>query len=162
MTKIADPQIRRLTPLECERLQAYPDNWTELGVGDEPISDTQRYKMCGNGVTVNVVEAVMRELFNNCKLIVEAMTNTPNPQANTLDEILRPWLEEAQSEYGTGHNDHKKRAFIEIETAKQQIQALITEARIDEVKRIDPTSDYVLNDLVMSVGDRLTQLKENK
>jgi len=43
--------------------------------------------------------------------------------SNTLDEILRPWLEEAQSEYGTGHNDHKKRAFIEIETAKQQLLA---------------------------------------
>jgi hypothetical protein len=61
--------------------------------------------------------------------------------SNTLDEILRPWLEEAQSEYGTGHNDHKKRAFIEIETAKQQIQALITEARIDAV--------YSMHDSIM-------------
>lgn len=48
-------RIRRLTPLECERLQGFPDNWT---VG----SDTQRYKQCGNAVTVNVVEAVMRKL----------------------------------------------------------------------------------------------------
>ena len=44
-------RIRRLTPLECERLQGFPDNWT---VG----SDTQRYKQCGNAVTVNVVEAL--------------------------------------------------------------------------------------------------------
>lgn len=49
-------RIRRLTPLECERLQGFPDNWT---VG----SDTQRYKQCGNAVTVNVVEAVMRGLY---------------------------------------------------------------------------------------------------
>lgn len=49
-------KIRRLTPLECERLQGFPDNWT---VG----SDTQRYKQCGNAVTVNVVEAVMRGLY---------------------------------------------------------------------------------------------------
>lgn len=51
------PRIRRLTPLECERLQGFPDNWTE---GE---SDTQRYKMCGNAVTVNVVEAVMKSLM---------------------------------------------------------------------------------------------------
>lgn len=49
-------RIRRLTPLECERLQGFPDNWTE---GE---SDTQRYKMCGNAVTVNVVQAVMEQL----------------------------------------------------------------------------------------------------
>lgn len=49
------PRIRRLTPVECERLQGFPDNWT---VG----SDTQRYKQCGNAVTVNVVEAVIANL----------------------------------------------------------------------------------------------------
>lgn len=54
-----DSRIRRLTPLECERLQGFPDNWT---AGE---SDTQRYKMCGNAVTVNVVEAVMRELMEH-------------------------------------------------------------------------------------------------
>jgi DNA (cytosine-5)-methyltransferase 1 len=50
-------RIRRLTPKECERLQAFPDDWT---AGE---SDTQRYKMCGNAVTVNVVEAVIRGLY---------------------------------------------------------------------------------------------------
>ncbi len=52
------PKIRRLTPVECERLQGFPDNWTE---GE---SDSQRYKMCGNAVTVNVVETVMTSLLN--------------------------------------------------------------------------------------------------
>ncbi len=56
--------IRRLTPLECERLQGFPDNWTALGIGEEPISDTQRYKMAGNAVTVNTVQAVMEGLIN--------------------------------------------------------------------------------------------------
>ena len=51
-------RIRRLTPLECERLQGFPDQWT---TGE---SDTQRYKMCGNAVTVNVVEEVFNRL--NC------------------------------------------------------------------------------------------------
>lgn len=45
--------IRRLTPLECERLQGFPDGWTE------GVSDTQRYKTLGNAVTVNVVRDVM-------------------------------------------------------------------------------------------------------
>ena len=54
------PRIRRLTPLECERLQGFPDDWT---VGE---SDTQRYKMCGNAVTVNTVEAVMKQLIGVC------------------------------------------------------------------------------------------------
>ncbi len=49
-------RIRRLTPLECERLQGFPDNWTE------GHSDTQRYKMCGNAVTVNVIKAIAYNL----------------------------------------------------------------------------------------------------
>lgn len=59
------PRIRRLTPKECERLQGFPDNWTALDVDEEPISDTQRYKMCGNAVTVNVVETVMTKFIEH-------------------------------------------------------------------------------------------------
>lgn len=51
-------QIRRLTPIECERLQGFPDNWTD------GQSDTQRYKQCGNAITVNVAEYVFRKLYN--------------------------------------------------------------------------------------------------
>jgi len=45
-------RIRRLTPLECERLQGFPDGWTE------GISDVQRYKCLGNAVTTNVITAI--------------------------------------------------------------------------------------------------------
>ena len=55
---LEDMKIRRLTPTECERLQGFPDGWTE------GISDTQRYKCCGNAVTVNVVEEIMERLLN--------------------------------------------------------------------------------------------------
>ena len=44
--------IRRLTPIECERLQGFPDGWTS------GVSDTQRYKRLGNAVTVNVIQAI--------------------------------------------------------------------------------------------------------
>ena len=55
--------IRKLTPVECERLQGFPDNWTKYGKDNEPISDTQRYKCCGNAVTTNVITAIINEMF---------------------------------------------------------------------------------------------------
>ena len=57
--------IRRLTPVECCRLQGFPDDWNEFGEFDGkvvPMSDTQRYKQCGNAVTVNVVQAVAERI----------------------------------------------------------------------------------------------------
>ena len=54
-------KIRRLTPIECERLQGFPDDWTKQGT-EGMISDTQRYKMCGNAVTVDVVTAVAERI----------------------------------------------------------------------------------------------------
>ncbi len=49
-------RIRRLTPTECERLQGFPDGWTE------GISDTQRYKSLGNAVTTNVITEIGRRI----------------------------------------------------------------------------------------------------
>jgi len=48
--------VRRLTPRECERLQGFPDDWTAHDHNGRPIADTHRYRMCGNAVTVNVIE----------------------------------------------------------------------------------------------------------
>ena len=56
--------VRRLTPIECERLQGFPDGHTAYGNYDgevKPMSNTQRYKQCGNAVTVDVVEAVAKK-----------------------------------------------------------------------------------------------------
>ena len=58
-------RIRRLTPIECERLQGFPDDHTAYGDYDgevKPVSNTQRYKQCGNAVTVDVVQAVAERL----------------------------------------------------------------------------------------------------
>lgn len=51
-------ETRYLTPIEFERLQGFPDNWTE------GISDTQRYKTLGNAVTVNVIEWIGKRIIN--------------------------------------------------------------------------------------------------
>lgn len=60
-------RVRRLTPLECERLQAFPDNWTKEGINEKGevvnIYDTQRYKCCGNSITVNVVKTIIKNLY---------------------------------------------------------------------------------------------------
>lgn len=58
---IESTKIRRLTPIECERLQGFPDDWTKQGT-EGMISDTQRYKMCGNAVTVDVVASVAERI----------------------------------------------------------------------------------------------------
>jgi len=59
--------IRRLTPTECERLMGWPDNHTKYGIDDKgnkvEISDSQRYRQCGNGVVSNVVCAIVKELL---------------------------------------------------------------------------------------------------
>jgi site-specific DNA-cytosine methylase len=54
MPMVATTQVRRLTPLECERLQGFPDGWTEEQV------DTHRYKQMGNAVAVPVVEWIIQ------------------------------------------------------------------------------------------------------
>lgn len=45
-------RVRRLLPVECERLMGLPDNWTEFGADGERISNSARYKMLGNGWSV--------------------------------------------------------------------------------------------------------------
>ena len=52
---------RKLTPLECERLQTVPDNYTNH------VSNTQRYKMLGNGWTVEVIKHILKNVINNEK-----------------------------------------------------------------------------------------------
>ena len=65
--------VRRLTPMECERLQGFPDNWTD------GQADSNRYKQMGNAVAVPVVEwiisrmvAVDEWVVANCVTILEA------------------------------------------------------------------------------------------
>lgn len=66
-------RVRRLTPKECERLQGFPDDWTKLEIPQTSeakkalgikkyISDTKRYEMCGNAVTVPTVQYILEKL----------------------------------------------------------------------------------------------------
>jgi site-specific DNA-cytosine methylase len=62
---VAKTSVRRLTPTETEALQGWPLNHTQYGNYNgtiKPISDTQRYRLCGNGVSVPCVKAVATKL----------------------------------------------------------------------------------------------------
>jgi len=54
--------LRRLTPLECERLMGFPDDHTRLTADDNIIADTNRYKMCGNAIASPVAEWIGKEI----------------------------------------------------------------------------------------------------
>lgn len=60
------PRIRRLTPLECERLMSWPDEWTRYGVDETgkrfELSATRRYELCGNGVVSACVRPIIQRL----------------------------------------------------------------------------------------------------
>lgn len=83
LTKIDLPDgdyiIRKLTPIECERLQTLPDNYTE------GVSKTQRYKAIGNGWTVDVIAHMFREL-----------------QKNKTDKKENKWIPMTQLEFNFG------------------------------------------------------------
>ena len=70
---------RRLTPLECERLMSWPDNWAAEGVREDgtryALSDTARYRLCGNGVGSVVAQWIGQRLL-------WAETFTPSPEAS--------------------------------------------------------------------------------
>jgi DNA (cytosine-5)-methyltransferase 1 len=60
---IAQPMaVRRLTPLECERLMGWPDDHTRFKADGTEQADTHRYKQCGNGVASPVAKWVAEQI----------------------------------------------------------------------------------------------------
>ena len=60
---VANLRVRRITPTECERLMGFPDGWTAVGADGKAVSDTARYRFCGNAVVVNVSEWLGKRIF---------------------------------------------------------------------------------------------------
>jgi DNA (cytosine-5)-methyltransferase 1 len=63
---VAEPTmaVRRLTPLECERLMGWPDDHTRYKVDGTEQADTHRYKQCGNGVASPVAQWIAKHILN--------------------------------------------------------------------------------------------------
>ena len=55
--------VRRLTPTECHRLQAFPDGWCAFGSDGKPVADGPQYKMLGNAVCTSVVWWIARRML---------------------------------------------------------------------------------------------------
>ncbi|WP_108802167.1 DNA cytosine methyltransferase [Aquimarina sp. Aq107] len=71
--------VRKLTTLECERLQGFPDHWTKYGIRDGKeieLSDSRRYQLIGNAVSVPVVKMVGIQLL-------KGISQNQNPVKNT-------------------------------------------------------------------------------
>jgi len=73
--------VRRLTPIECERLQGFPDGWTQVGTDEKPTADSHRYKQLGNAVTVNVAEWIA----NRTRIVLQR--ETEHEQATNSEEV---------------------------------------------------------------------------
>ncbi|MEM3485915.1 MAG: DNA cytosine methyltransferase [Candidatus Methanomethylicaceae archaeon] len=60
-------RLRRLSPVECERLQGFPDGWTEYGLTEDRdiirLSNRRRYVLLGNAVTVSVAEFLEKRII---------------------------------------------------------------------------------------------------
>jgi site-specific DNA-cytosine methylase len=71
--------VRRLTPTECERLQGFPDGWTDVpGPKGKPQADSQRYRQLGNAITVPVAHYIA------C-LLIDADARLPEPSFISFD-----------------------------------------------------------------------------
>lgn len=60
---VEDLHVRRLTPIECERLQGFPDNWTLVNHRNKPAADGPRYKALGNSMAVPVMRWIGKRIF---------------------------------------------------------------------------------------------------
>ena len=59
---VSTSTVRRLTPMECTRLQGFPDDWTKFDAEGNEVTDGHRYKQMGNAVCVNVAEFLIKRL----------------------------------------------------------------------------------------------------
>ena len=64
MTLVTDSVVRRLTPMECERLQGFPDGYTDVPHNGKPASKSARYKALGNSMAVPVMRYIAEQLEN--------------------------------------------------------------------------------------------------
>lgn len=71
-------RVRRLMPLECERLQGFPDGWTEHGRSGRVISDNKRYMALGNSIAVPCAERVFRGIIAAEEAEVEEVAERNN------------------------------------------------------------------------------------
>ena len=78
-------QVRRLTPVECERLQGFPDNYTDIKLKGKPTPDGPRYKALGNSMAVPVMAWIGKRIQEVETLLPQALESTS--QRKTPDGV---------------------------------------------------------------------------
>ena len=76
--------VRRLTPIECEHLQGFPENWTDV---DASASESERYHAIGNAVTVNVAEWVINRIKHHNSVEIGKFTKLFNSSRSSLSDL---------------------------------------------------------------------------
>lgn len=140
--KYADDEYYILTPLECERLQTLPDNYTE------GVSNTQRYKAVGNGWTVDVIAYIfsyLRKAIEEGIPPVELMKRE-RPEQSYFKECSRPI-----KEITTRKGETMEEAAVTKEAG--------AENKV-EVNEEDTLSLKVLKELIKEKDRQIDQLKE--
>ena len=78
MATLVNQAVRRLTPMECERLQGFPDGWTSHRIDESKglmeQSDSARYKQMGNAVAIPCVAWIIERLVAVDQRIIEKET----------------------------------------------------------------------------------------
>lgn len=91
---------RKLLPVECERLQSYPDNYTTYGIDQKykqvVISNSQRYKMIGNGFTMLVIAHILKSMEmkitkSRHKPAISGFFNASDKYQTKINEVLRAY-----------------------------------------------------------------------
>jgi DNA (cytosine-5)-methyltransferase 1 len=93
--------LRRLTPIECERLQGFKDDWTKPGLFNgnvEELSDSQRYKLLGNAVSVPVVKEIALRLLGKTNTLIQYAENEESQKKNPKEDLIKTLTLELQLE----------------------------------------------------------------
>lgn len=139
--KYSETEYYTLTPLECERLQTLPDNYTE------GFSDTQRYKVCGNGWTVEVIHHIFSYLRKAIEeglepIILKSRERPKQSYRTIVTEKNRAIVTEesevkAMEKQNTESNEEVKKLKQEIEEKDKTIEKLKKEIEEIKIKMFD-------------------------
>ncbi len=102
----AGRKIRQLTPLECERLQGLPDDWTKFGefeTGIKELSSHQRYILLGNAITAEIMRLIGKKIIKEFNAGLQGIkkANKMNDTKTNINEIEIHYKQKIIGEYGS-------------------------------------------------------------
>ncbi|TPN82924.1 DNA (cytosine-5-)-methyltransferase [Aquimarina algicola] len=137
--------IRRFTPLECERLQGFPDHWTKYGIREGKqieLSDSRRYQLTGNAVSVPVIKAI-GERIKASSIFKKHIINTKEPKVSPLEGLGK--IGKTPVSYYGGKQNLVKRILSLIPKHNLYCEPFVGGAAVFFAK--EPSPVEVINDL---------------